>query len=55
MKNNTYYIKKDKLLTLDDISNFRKILEDGALSNISCSSAILEYNKFIQYSIKVIL
>lgn len=41
-------LNKDKLLTLDDISNFRKILEDGVFSNMSCSSAIVEFDKFIK-------
>ena len=34
--------------SLENILKFRKVLEEGALTNMSCASAIVEFDRFIQ-------
>lgn len=43
-----YKTAQPKQYSLEDILKFRKVLEEGALTNMSCASAIVEFDKFIQ-------
>jgi hypothetical protein len=39
---------KDKMFSLEDINAIREMLVQGALTNMSCSSAVVELDKIIQ-------